>query len=82
MRSGWPLPSGKQYTLGLGVPAENLLREVRRQRRHPERLPYRAYACSILTATSYGIAGPGGGHRHPGWACYHTDMWELVSHRH
>jgi uridine phosphorylase len=21
------------------------------------------------------LAGPGNGRRHPGWACYHTDMW-------
>ena len=54
---------------------ENLLREARRQRSLPD-----------MTVPAVCLLDPDGdvvrhlivsgrGHRHPGWACYYTDMW-------
>jgi uridine phosphorylase len=53
----------------------NLLREARRQKS----LPDMAVPSLCLLDPDGDIAtyleDSGEGHRHPGWACYHTDMW-------
>jgi uridine phosphorylase len=54
---------------------ENLLREARRQRHLPEvAVPGVCLLDPDGDVARY-LAGPGNGRRHPGWACYHTDMW-------
>jgi uridine phosphorylase len=54
---------------------ENLLREARRQRHLPEVPVPRVCLLDPDGDVARYIAGPGSGRRHPGWACYHTDMW-------
>jgi uridine phosphorylase len=70
-----PLRAGKDYgSASLFEPA-NLLREARRQKGLAE-----------VPVPAVGLLDPDGdivrhlvetgrGRRHPGWACYHTDMW-------
>ncbi len=72
---GWPLPAGKEYAQDSVFRPENLLREARRQRHLPEiAVPSVCLLDPDGDVVRY-LAGPGSGHRHPGWACYHTDMW-------
>jgi uridine phosphorylase len=54
---------------------ENLLREARRQRHLPEVAVPRVCLLDPDGDVARYLAGPGSGYRHPGWACYHTDMW-------
>ncbi len=59
---------------------ENLLREARRQK-HLEDLS----VPEVCLLDPYGdivrhLAATGHGRRHPGWACYHTDMWVADVH--
>ncbi len=70
-----PLLSGKRYDEpSLFVP-ENLLREARRQKSLPDvRVPGVALLDPDGDIVRY-LAASGTGRRHPGWACYHTDMW-------
>jgi uridine phosphorylase len=71
----WPLPAGKEYGQDSVFRPENLLREARRQRHLPEvAVPLVCLLDPDGDVVRY-LAGPGNGHRHPGWACYHTDMW-------
>jgi len=58
----------------LFVPA-NLLREARRQKNLPE-VPVPA-VCLLDPDGDIvrHLVASGRGRRHPGWACYHTDMW-------
>lgn len=72
---GWPLPGGKQYAQESVFRPENLLREARRQRHLPEVAVPRVCLLDPDGDVARYLAGPGGGYRHPGWACYHTDMW-------
>jgi uridine phosphorylase len=72
---GWPLPAGKEYAQDSVFRPENLLREARRQRHLPEvAVPGVCLLDPDGDVARY-LAGPGNGRRHPGWACYHTDMW-------
>jgi uridine phosphorylase len=71
----WPLPVAKSYAQDSVFRPENLLREARRQRGLPE---VAAPRCCLLDPdgdVARYLAEPGNGRRHPGWACYHTDMW-------
>lgn len=73
--NGWPLPRGKEYAQDSVFRPENLLREARRQRHLPDvPVPRTCLLDPDGDVTRY-LAGSGNGHRHPGWACYHTDMW-------
>jgi hypothetical protein len=72
---GWPLPSGKQYAQESVFRPENLLREARRQRHLPEVAVPRVCLLDPDGDVARHLAGPGSGYRHPGWACYHTEMW-------
>jgi uridine phosphorylase len=72
-----PLARAKDYVApSLFTPA-NLLREARRQRNLPD-MP--VPAVGLLDPDGdivrY-LASSGRGRRHPGWACYHTDMWTV-----
>jgi len=72
---GWPLPTGKEYAQESVFRPENLLREARRQRHLPEvAVPGVCLLDPDGDVVRY-LAGPGKGRRHPGWGCYHTDMW-------
>jgi uridine phosphorylase len=72
---GWPLPGGKAYAQDSVFRPENLLREARRQRHLPEvAVPAVCLLDPDGDVARY-LVGPGSGRRHPGWACYHTDMW-------
>jgi uridine phosphorylase len=72
-----PLLSGKDYKAPSLFEPANLLREARRQRGLPE-LP--VPAVGVLDPDGdivrY-LAATGRGRRHPGWACYHTEMWTV-----
>jgi hypothetical protein len=71
----WPLPTGKEYAQESVFRPENLLREARRQRHLPEvAVPGVCLLDPDGDVVRY-LAGPGKGRRHPGWGCYHTDMW-------
>jgi len=72
---GWPLPAGKEYAQDSVFRPENLLREARRQRHLPEVAVPRVCLLDPDGDVVRYLAGPGNGRRHPGWACYHTDMW-------
>jgi uridine phosphorylase len=73
--NGWPLPTGKEYAAESVFRPGNLLREARRQRHLPEvPVPGVCLLDPDGDVVRY-LAGPGNGRRHPGWACYHTDMW-------
>ena len=75
-----PLLSGKRYDEpSLFIP-ENLLREARRQKSLPDvRVPEVALLDPDGDIVRY-LAASGTGQRHPGWACYHTDMWTTDLH--
>ena len=72
-----PLLTGKDFAAVSEFDPANLLREGRRQRGLPS-----------VTVPAVCLMDPDGdivrylqvsgrGRRHPGWACYHTDMWTL-----
>jgi hypothetical protein len=72
---GWPLPAGKEYAQDSVFRPENLLREARRQRHLPEVAVPSVCLLDPDSDVARYLAGPGNGRHHPGWACYHTDMW-------
>ncbi len=72
-----PLLAGKDYAAPSLFEPANLLREARRQNDLPD-----------VPVPSVGLLDPDGdivrhlaasgrGRRHPGWACYHTEMWTV-----
>lgn len=72
-----PLLAAKDYTAPSLFEPVNLLREARRQKN----LPHVAVPTVGLLDPDGDIvrylAATGRGHRHPGWACYHTEMWTV-----
>jgi uridine phosphorylase len=72
---GYPLLAGKAYTEPSVFQPENLLREARRQKQLPD-IPVPA-VCLLDPDGDVvrHLTGTGTGRRHPGWACYHTEMW-------
>jgi uridine phosphorylase len=72
---GWPLASGKEYAQDSVFRPENLLREARRQRNLPGMAVPPVCLLDPDGDVVRHLARPGNGRRHPGWACYHTDMW-------
>jgi len=70
-----PLLSGKRYDEPSLLVPENLLREARRQKSLPNvRVPRVALLDPDGDIVRY-LATNRAGRPHPGWACYHTDMW-------
>lgn len=55
----------------------NLLREARRQRRLPDVPSPQVCLLDPDGDVVRHLAATGRGQRHPGWACYHTDMWTV-----
>jgi uridine phosphorylase len=71
----YPLLTGKRYEEPSLFRPENLLREGRRQKSLPD-IPTPAVALLDPDGDIVRhLAATGRGRRHPGWACYHTDMW-------
>jgi uridine phosphorylase len=72
-----PLAAAKDYAAPSMFEPANLLREARRQKNLPD-VP--VPAVGLLDPDGdivrY-LAASGRGRRHPGWACYHTDMWTV-----
>jgi uridine phosphorylase len=74
-----PLLIAKDYGAASLFEPRNLLREGRRQKN----LPDLAVPAVCLLDPDGDIvrhlsgSGSGRGRRHPGWACYHTDMWTV-----
>jgi uridine phosphorylase len=74
-RSRYPLVEGKDYESASVFEPANLLREARRQKNLPD---LAVPAVCLLDPDGdivRHLAATGQGRRHPGWACYHTDMW-------
>lgn len=70
-----PLLADKVYDEPSIFAPENLLREARRQKSLPD-LPVPDVALLDPDGDIVRhLAVTGGGRRHPGWACYHTEMW-------
>lgn len=75
-----PLLSGKRYDEPSVFLPENLLREARRQRSLPDiPVPEVALLDPDGDIVRY-LAASGTGRRHPGWACYHSEMWTTDLH--
>jgi uridine phosphorylase len=70
-----PLPTGKDYAAESVFQPANLLREARRQRNLPDQRVPRVCLLDPDGDIAAHLADTGLGHRHTGWACYHTDMW-------
>ena len=73
--ASYPLLQGKDYGAPSMFEPANLLREARRQRNLPD-VP--VPAVGLLDPDGdivRHLARTGRGRRHPGWACYHTEMW-------
>ena len=70
-----PILLNKDYGSPSLFQPENLLREARRQKNLPDiTVPTVCLLDPDGDIVRY-LAATGEGHRHPGWACYHTDMW-------
>lgn len=75
MNDDYPLLRGKDYRAPSVFQPGSLLREARRQKRLPAvAIPAVALLDPDGDIVSY-LAQSGRGRRHPGWACYHTEMW-------
>ncbi|MHB8188077.1 MAG: nucleoside phosphorylase [Dermatophilaceae bacterium] len=75
MSADLPLPTAKDYTAESVFQPANLLREARRQRNLPAQPVPRVCLLDPDGDIAAHLADTGRGHRHAGWACYHTDMW-------
>lgn len=72
-----PLLHAKDYQAASVFQPANLLREARRQRNLPdEPVPAVCLLDPDGDIARY-LASSGRGRKHPGWACYHTDMWTV-----
>jgi len=69
-----PLPV-KAYDQASVFEPANLLREARRQKNLPDIAVPRVCLLDPDGDIATYLEHSGQGHRHPGWACYHTDMW-------
>ncbi len=70
-----PLLSGKAHAEPSVFRPENLLREARRQKQlSDEPVPAACLLDPDGDVVAY-LAGSGLGRLHPGWACYHTQLW-------
>ncbi|HEY5842812.1 MAG TPA: nucleoside phosphorylase [Mycobacterium sp.] len=71
----FPLLLGKDYDAPSVFRPENLLREARRQRSLPDMTVPAVCLLDPDGDVVRHLISSGRGNRHPGWACYHTDMW-------
>jgi uridine phosphorylase len=75
--TGHPLRLNKDYQAPSLFEPANLLREARRQKNLPDvAVPEVALLDPDGDIVRY-LARSGRGRQHPGWACYHTDMWTV-----
>jgi len=72
---GYPLLEGKDHRAVSLFQPENLLREARRQRGLGDAPVPRVGLLDPDGDIVRHLAATGRGHRHPGWACYHTELW-------
>ncbi len=73
----FPLLQAKDHRAPSLFEPANLLREARRQKDLPD-VPVPAVALLDPDGDIVRhLARTGQGRRHPGWACYHTDMWTV-----
>jgi len=72
---GLPLLRPKDYSGPSLFEPANLLREARRQKNLPTTGVPRVGLLDPDGDIVRFLATSGNGRRHPGWACYHTDMW-------
>jgi len=77
---GSPLLAGKDFAAVSEFDPANLLREGRRQRGLPA-VPVPA-VCLLDPDGDIvrHLRASGRGTKHPGWACYHTEMWTVTVH--
>lgn len=74
---GYPLLAAKDYlAVSLFEPA-NLMREARRQKNLTDETVPPVGLLDPDGDIVRHLAASGRGRRHPGWACYHTDMWTV-----
>ena len=72
-----PLLAAKDYAAAAVFEPTNLLREARRQRDLADiAVPTVGLLDPDGDIVRY-LAASGRGRRHPGWACYHTEMWTV-----
>jgi uridine phosphorylase len=72
-----PLLAAKEYAAASLFEPANLLREARRQKNLPD---VAVPAVGLLDPDGdivRNLAATGRGRRHPGWACYHSEMWTV-----
>lgn len=75
--AGLPLLQAKDHRAPSLFDPANLLREARRQKDLPD-VPVPAVALLDPDGDIVRhLVRTGRGRRHPGWACYHTDMWTV-----
>jgi uridine phosphorylase len=74
---GLPLLIPKDYDAEPVFRAANLLREARRQRNLPDVEVPEVCLLDPDGDIARHLAASGRGTRHPGWACYHTEMWTV-----
>jgi len=72
---GYPLLAHKQYAEPSLFQPPNLLREARRQKGLPAVPVPRVALLDPDGDIVRHLAATRRGRRHPGWACYHTEMW-------
>jgi uridine phosphorylase len=72
---GYPLLAAKSYAADSVFRPENLLREARRQRQLPDLPVPRVCLLDPDGDIVDHLSRTGAGRRHPGWACYHTQLW-------
>ena len=73
----YPLLGPKDHEAPSLFRPENLLREARRQRGLPEVAVPTVGLLDPDGDIVRHLAATGRGRRHPGWACYHTEMWTV-----
>jgi uridine phosphorylase len=67
--------SARDHTAPSVFTAANLLREARRQRRLPDQPVPAVCLLDPDGDVVRHLAAAGTAHRHPGWACYHSELW-------
>lgn len=72
---GYPLMGPKDFDAPSVLRPANLLREARRQKALPDTPVPLVCVLDPDGDIARHLARTGIGNRHPGWACYHTDMW-------
>lgn len=73
--NGYPLVGPKDFNAPSVLRPDNLLREARRQKSLQDKPVPQVCVLDPDGDIVRHLARTGTGSRHPGWACYHTDMW-------